>query len=111
MEGISRVLPPTHFKNGLDDVFFIQSVVTARNSRLQLWRNHQHSQIEQEMQPAEGWQISVIKPAARGIHLAGSRSAITAVALRSSIGLQSAAYLPFCLERCCSQDKVGHHVD
>ncbi len=75
MEGISRVLPPTHFKNGLDDVFFIQSVVTARNSRLQLWRNHQHSQIEQEMQPAEGWQISVIKPAARGIHLAGSRSA------------------------------------
>jgi hypothetical protein len=27
------------------------------------------------MLPAEGWQISVIKPAAREIHLAGSRSA------------------------------------
>jgi hypothetical protein len=39
MEGKSRVLPPTHLKKGLlDDVFFIQRVVTARNSRLQVWR-------------------------------------------------------------------------
>jgi hypothetical protein len=34
-------LPPTHLKKGLlDDVFFIQRVVTARNSRLQLRRNY-----------------------------------------------------------------------